>query len=208
VVANDLGALYRQGRLAVCDLVDDDVAAVPVPATPGWDVHAVVAHLAGVMEDALAGNLAEAGTDPWTDAQVERARSKSIAELVAQWDLDSQIPEAVLSTPEGERSARAVVDVLTHLCDLQAALGRPLDPPADGLEWASARLLEGFADEVAAQGRAPISVELAPVEILRSRLGRRTDDEVRAYRWSADPEAYLDTWFIFGRAAAPLGEVR
>ena len=208
MVSDDLGALYRQGRLAVCTLVSDDVGSVPVPATPGWDVHAVIAHLAGVMEDALAGNLAGAGTDPWTDAQVERGATKSIAELVAEWDADSQIPEAVLSTPAGERSARAVVDVLTHLCDLQTALGRPLDPPADGLRWASRRLLEGFADEVAAQGRAPISVELAPVEVLRSRLGRRTADEVRADSWSTDPEPYLDTWFVFGRAAVPLGEVR
>jgi hypothetical protein len=80
-MSDDLGALFRQGRLAVCELVDDDVAAVPVPATPGWEVHAVIAHLAGVMEDAMAANLAEAGSDPWTAAQVERARSKTLKRI-------------------------------------------------------------------------------------------------------------------------------
>ena len=53
----DLGLLYRGARERVCSLVNDEVADLPVAATPGWTVHDVVAHLAGIVEDGLAGNI-------------------------------------------------------------------------------------------------------------------------------------------------------
>jgi len=60
--------------------------------------------------------------------------------------------------------------------------------------------------EVAAAGLPPVTVEAADLEWFRGRLGRRTEDEVRGYGWSADPDPYLDTFFIFGRATRSLGE--
>ena len=45
----------------------------------------------------------------------------------------------------------------------------------------------------------------AVVPALVARPGTTT--EVAAFDWSSDPAPYLDTWFIFGRAEASLGEV-
>jgi hypothetical protein len=67
-------------------------------------------------------------------------------------------------------------------------------------------LLDGFHEAVADAGLAPVSVVASQVDVFRGRLGRRTAAEVAAYDWSGDPSAYLDTWFIFGRAEQSLGE--
>lgn len=202
----DLGAAYRAARLRISDLVSDDVASVRVPATPLWDVHDVVAHVTGVVDDALSGNMAGVTTDPWTAAQVERGRGRSIAEMLAGWHEKAPFVEVVLSSPEGASRSAAVFDVHTHECDLLTALGRPISVPADVLAWIGREFRSSFERSVAVAGLPPVSVEVSDLEIFRSRLGRRTADEVRALGWSADPEPYLDHWYIFGVAAVPLGE--
>jgi uncharacterized protein (TIGR03083 family) len=202
----DRGASYRDARLRITELVDDEVAAVPVPATPGWDVHDVVAHLAGIVEDAVTGNMEGVTTDPWTAAQVERGRTKTVRELVEQWDAGAPLVEAVLTSSEGAEHFRAVLDVHCHEADLRHALGHPPVLPDAFLDWAAAVLLDGFGDAVAEAGLPPVTVEATRFEVFRGRLGRRTPAEVAAYGWSADPGPYLDAWFIFGSAAASIGE--
>ena len=202
----DLGELYRDARLRICEWVNDDIGHIPVPATPLWNVHDAVAHLAGVTEDALAGNMDGVTTDPWTAAQVERGRSKSVAQLVAEWTESAPTVEWFLSTPEGASSYRAVLDVHTHEADLLNALGRPIGFPDVFLDWMTPLLLDGFHSAVADAGLAPVSVVASRVDVFRGRLGRRTAAEVAAFDWSGDPSVYLDTWFIFGRAEQSLGE--
>jgi uncharacterized protein (TIGR03083 family) len=192
----DLGVLYRGARERVCALVSDEVASVPVAATPGWDVHDVVAHLAGVVEDGLAGNMAGAPGEPWTAAQVARGRTRTVAELVAQWTEAAPMMEGFLSSPDGGRVWQAVADLHTHECDLRTALGHPFEVPEAFLAWVQPILAEPLAG----------LVDTSPAEWFRGRFGRRTTDEVRAYDWRVDPDDHLDTFFIFGRAATSLGE--
>jgi uncharacterized protein (TIGR03083 family) len=192
----DLGVLYRGARERVCSLVSDDVADLPVAATPAWNVHDVVAHVAGIVEDGLAGNMAGAPGEAWTAAQVERGRSKSVSELVAQWTAGSPLMEAFLSSPDGGMRWQAVADLHTHECDLRTALGRPLEVPDEFLSWVQPILIDGLSDVVDAPA----------MEWFRGRFGRRTADEVRAYDWKADPDAHLDAFFFFGPAAQSLGE--
>jgi uncharacterized protein (TIGR03083 family) len=203
----DLGQLYRQGRLRITDLVSDQEGDRPVAATPLWTVHDVVAHMAGVMEDVRTGNMEGVTTDPWTAAQIERGRSKSVSELLDQWTRDAVGPEAILSTPEGAPYFRAVVDIMTHLADLLTAFGRPVDLPPEFLSWTTPQLIEAFNQEATSHGLPLVEVEAPDFEVFRGRLGRRTEAEVRSFEWSANPEPYLDTWFIFGRAESPLGEI-
>jgi uncharacterized protein (TIGR03083 family) len=202
----DLGILYREARERISSLVSDEVASVRVPATPLWDVHDVVAHLAGITEDAAAGNMEGVTTDPWTAAQVERGRTKSVAELVTMWQQFAPVVEGVLSSPMGHTAFRAVVDIHTHEADLLAALGRPVDLPVDALEWEASTLRLGFELDVAAAGLPAVTVGASDLQWFRGRLGRRTVAEVCSYGWSADPASYLDHWFIFGRAEVSLGE--
>jgi uncharacterized protein (TIGR03083 family) len=202
----DLGAMYRAARLRISSLVDDTEGRRPVPATPLWDVHDVVAHLAGVTEDVRTGNMEGVTTDPWTAAQVERGRSKSVAELLAMWDEYAHLVEGFLSSPEGPSAFRAVLDIHTHEADLLNALGRPVDLPGEFLDWMTPLLQADFDEAVAGAGLPPVTVGASDLQWFRGRLGRRTMAEVSGYGWSADPAPYLDHWFVFGRAEQTLGE--
>ena len=118
-MAIDLGATYRTSRLRIADLVDDTVADRPVPATPAWPVHDVVAHLAGVMHDVATGNLEGVTTDPWTAAQVERARGKSVTQVIDEWAGGAPAFEQFLSSADGVNASAAVFDVHAHETDLR-----------------------------------------------------------------------------------------
>lgn len=204
----DLGALYRAARerissVVAADGVDPDLV---VPATPAWSVHDLVAHVTGVAADATSGNMAGAPGEAWTAAQVERNRGRAVAEMVEEWGTTGPGLEAFLSGPGGEMAGAAVMDIHTHEADLRHALGLPFEVPADFMAWAGPQLREGFAGQVAEAGLPPVDVEVDDVTLFRARLGRRTETEVRGYRWSANPDPYLDSFFIFGRAAHSLGE--
>lgn len=210
----DLGAWYSAARLRISNLVDDGVAAVPVPATPLWDVHDLVAHLAGVVTDAANGNMDGVTTEPWTQAQVERGRGKSVAELLAEWDAGANLVEAFLTSASADAAdtallsmaSQAVIDVHTHEADLQGALDRPIVLPAEVVAWCADLLRTEFHAAVRDAGLDPVDVDVDDLEVFRSRLGRRTVEEVCAYPWSNDPRHYLATWFVFGSASHPLGE--
>jgi len=83
-VTEDLGAAYRDTRLRITEVVTAPGvdAAMRVPATPEWTVKDVVAHLAGVCADILAGNLEGLTTEPWTAAQVEARRDKDLGQCL------------------------------------------------------------------------------------------------------------------------------
>lgn len=206
VMQPDLGGVYRASRRRIGDLVSDEVALIPVPATPLWNVHDVVAHLAGITVDVATGNMDGVTTDPWTAAQVERSRHRSVGELLAIWDEHAPLVEGFLSSPEGAGAYRAVLDVHTHEADLLNALGRSIELPGDVMAWMAEVLRTGFVDAATAAGLPPVSVRASDFEWFRGRLGRRTETEVRAFGWTLDPEPYLDHWFVFGRAEVSLGE--
>lgn len=182
------------------------MAGLPVAATPAWDVHDVIAHLSGVADDATAGNMAGAPGEAWTAAQVERGQGRTVAEMIARWNETGPFVEAFLSSPDGMSAAAAVIDLHTHECDLLTALGSPIAVPDEVLGWVASQLRDGFASNVAGAGLPSVEVVTSDLELFRSRLGRRTADETRAYGWSADPTPYLDHWFVFGVAESSLGE--
>jgi uncharacterized protein (TIGR03083 family) len=201
----DLGTAYRAARLRVADLVSDSVADRQVPATPAWNMHDVVAHLAGVMNDVVAGNMQGAATEPWTAAQVERGRGKPIAKVIDEWAGAAPGFETFLSSPGGSKAGSAVVDVHAHETDLRSALGLDSALPDDVVAWAAERLREGFDGQVVAAGLDPVTIDASDFELFRARLGRRTREQVSAFGWSADPAPYLDTFFLFGPTDHPVG---
>ncbi len=204
----DPGILYRTCRERVTSLVSDPSVdeTMVVPATPEWTVHDVVAHLSGISEDATSGNMEGAPGDAWTAAQVERGRTKSLDDLIALWQERAPMVEAVFSSPEGQPMLAGVIDVHTHEADLRHAFGLPVDVPADFLAWVGDRFRDALDQQAAAAGLPPAELDISDLEWFRGRLGRRTEDEVRAYPWPVDPSPYLDLFFVFGRATHPLGE--
>ncbi len=201
-----LGQLYGASRRRICALVRTADPAVPVPATPQWDVHDVVAHLAGIVEDAVSGNMDGVTTDAWTAAQVERGRGRSVGDLVDAWTQRAPLVEEVLSSGGSSNAVRAVLDVHTHEADLAHALGLAATIPADELSWMADVLRSEFDAEVAAAGLPAVRVDADDWSWFRGRMGRRTVEEVAAFAWSVDPTPYLEAWFVFGRAEWSLDE--
>ena len=85
----EIADAYRATRARVRALLDTAPPGATdhvVPACPEWTVHDVVAHLAGVSTDLVEGRLDGIASDEWTGAQVERARGRSVAALLDEWD--------------------------------------------------------------------------------------------------------------------------
>ncbi len=202
----DLGASYRASRLRISDLVNDAVADRAVAATPEWNVHDVIAHLAGVVEDVVNSNLEGVATDPWTAAQVERGRDKTVTQLIAEWDTAAPVLEGFLSSAAGETASAAVFDIHTHETDLRTALGLTTDLPEQFLSWVESSMRDSFGAAVAEAGLPTVTVAASDFEIFRGRLGRRTRAEVSAWEWTSRPDPYLDTFFIFGPTEHSIGE--
>lgn len=201
----DLGELYRAARTRIGELANDEVGDRAVPATPGWNVHDVVSHLYGVVIDVSTGNLDGVTTAPWTAAQVDRCRDKSVAQVLDEWATAAAGFETFLSSPAGANASAAVMDVHCHETDLRTALGLAPALPDEFLVWAGEAMRTGFQKQVENAGLPPVELDASDFEMFRSRLGRRTRDEVCRLGWSADPTPYLDTFFIFGPTEAAVG---
>lgn len=141
----DLDLVYEATRKELADFVaglsEEDLER-PVPATPGWTIHDVVAHLAAVPDCAAAGDFpaeffAAVGSEPgiavlngWTGRQVDERRPRPLRDLLDEWERAAEIvlpmirgeepwPEGVV--PFAERIL--VTDIAVHRQDLYGALG-------------------------------------------------------------------------------------
>jgi len=56
-----------------------------VPACPGWTVHNLISHLAGVAADFISGNLDGAPRPSWTAVQVDKRRDLSTTAVLNEW---------------------------------------------------------------------------------------------------------------------------
>jgi uncharacterized protein (TIGR03083 family) len=201
----------RERMLAMAELANP---ATPVPTCPGWRVKELLAHVTGVAGDVLAGNVAEAGTDPWVAMQVEARAGRSLTEIADEWRTTGpQVDE--LCAQLGGAVAQLIFDLVTHEQDLRVALGQPggddgavdvalawaaerwgsLDAPAAG----TLRIRTGSHEAARGAGKPVLSVDLGPLEALGALTGRRTRDEICAYAWDGDVVPWLPafTWGPF-----------
>ena len=102
---------YRELRLRVSEVIrqaDASACEQPAPATPGWRVHDVVAHLVGVPDDVVNGRLEGIASDPWTQAQVDKRADCSTADLLAEWEANGPAFEALLAGARRDRGSGAL----------------------------------------------------------------------------------------------------
>jgi Mycothiol maleylpyruvate isomerase N-terminal domain len=215
-----IARLYRDAQssmVALLESLDDDDWATPVPCTPGWTVRDVLSHVAGVTDDIANGRVEGAGTDPWTSAQVERWRDVDPTTLIAQWN--SQI-DAVADLLEQFGEVRPPIDCWSHEQDVRHALGREPSVPDDFAEAVVARFgavpvgppvtitfTDGTQSSIPGEGDAIELGGITQYEFARSRLGRRTREQVAGYDWSQPPsDEVLSNWFAFGPAELPIVE--
>lgn len=208
----DMGALYRETRIRIADLVlsSEGAESRRVPATPEWTVKDVIAHLTGVCEDILNGNIADAPSDPWTAAQVERARQIPLADLVKRWDIAAAQVEPLTPMFPDRTANQWVADIVSHEHDLRGALENPGTRDSAAVEVGVDFLAESFLERAAADGSAPpleivgdgrawstkdtvptVRVAAPSFELLRALSGRRSLNQIRGFDWDGDPEPYL-----------------
>lgn len=227
----DTTAAYQETRERITALLrelDEADADRSVSACPAWTVRNLASHVVGVSADILAGNIAEAGSDPWTEAQVDARRDRSLVDLADEWDETGPQVEAALAG--GLLPAQAVFDLVTHEHDLRHAVGRPgaqdheavpigltfvrdAWPFVMGTEEMAAvpplRFQAGDA-EITSGTDPEITLELSPFETLRALTGRRSLDQIRLYDWGTDPDPWLDAfrWGPFTPSPVDLVEER
>lgn len=196
---------YAELRARVSDLVDDvDPPALeqPAPATPGWRVRDVLAHMIGVTDDVVHGRLDGVASDPWTAAQVDKRRDLPVAELLDEWEQHgSRFGEMLVGAPD-EIAGQALFDAVTHEHDVRQALTRPGGRDSDAMElswdwFVNVRTLAGAPairfvterrDDVAGTGEPQVTVRAPRFELLRATTGRRTVQEMTSYGWEPAPD--------------------
>ena len=215
-----IARLYRDAQRSFVEVAQDFTTAdwnTPVPCTPGWTVHDVVSHVAGVTDDVLNGRVEGAATEPWTASQVERWRETPRAQLIAQWN--DQI-DAVADALESFGERRPPIDCHMHEHDVRQALGRPGHRDSEivativqifAADWdrqpIEITFVDGSAITTAGTGSVRRLVDVTPFDIARSALGRRSRDQVVGWNWSEPLSgADLDAWFTFGPSITDIVE--
>jgi len=212
-------ALYEEAQQRVMHLVrdlDDAGARTPVPGTPKWTVHDVVAHLAGIPSDIVEGRLAGIPGPDDTQRQVDARRDASIAQLLDEWSAHSG--PIVEMARAGQIPAPLAIDAITHEQDIRGALrAAHLDDDAalrfavtgysmgvtfrvKGADLPPLRLHDparGF-DATTGEGAPAATVTASEFELFRALAGRRSRAQVLAFDWEGDPAPYLDVLCVFG----------
>ncbi|TMK89556.1 MAG: hypothetical protein E6G57_00720 [Actinobacteria bacterium] len=231
-----LAAIYETARLRLIELVErfdggpEVAGATPVPACPGWTVRDVLAHVTALYGDVVSGNLAGAGTDEWTAAQLDRYRDTPLPALLDEFRRVGPLLAAMLDDFPGRYGNQVVGDLTVHEHDVRGALRRPGARDSLAVAVATEFLIEGIVgertwivgtDEPATgdsataianalasgerhqcRGAAPAGTLTAePFALFRALTGRRSTAQIRAFDWSVDPAPYLMLFSLWPFAA-------
>jgi hypothetical protein len=212
------GHRYLAAHARVVDLVaplDDDLV---IPATPGWSLLDLLAHLAGAAHDLDRRDVEAWSLDEWTAGQVEARRGRARTEVLAEWAEHAPGAAAVVDDPIAAGLDEAfdrmpIIDTTGHEGDILEAIGRPatIDPADWAIIGPHREAMLGYL--VAEAGLAPLrvrtpegddwilggdvattTVEMSRDELWRSLMGRRSRATVEGYTWSGDAAAYLAIW--------------
>ena len=141
----DLADVFEGTRMSVRDLLEgrppEDLDR-PVPATPGWRVRDIVAHLVGDVDSLTRGEFpreffrsfgdpdAVIALNEWTTGHVKSRDGKSLPELFKEWD---DVVEPLVRMMRGEQpwpdgippfaDVVLVTDLGVHQQDLYGAFG-------------------------------------------------------------------------------------
>jgi uncharacterized protein (TIGR03083 family) len=219
--ADEIADRYADAQTRVAALVEPlpaDQQARNVPGTPKWTVRELVSHLVGGPCDLLAGKFDGAGSEEWTQAQVDARRDRSVADLLEEWDAAiSSLDSAIRG---GQVPAPVAFDVITHEQDLRGALGAEPTPDPLAVRFVTAGFAARVDRVVPSAGLPPLEIrdpatgwcvgspggvrlEASEFEVFRALTGRRSRSQVSGLAWNGDPAPYLDLLSPFG----PLHEV-
>ncbi|HET6732100.1 maleylpyruvate isomerase family mycothiol-dependent enzyme [Mycobacterium sp.] len=212
-----LDVIYRKARTRVADLaatLSDEQLHTPVPATPRWTMHELLAHLVGCAADAASGRVDGAPGEQWTARHVEERRHYSIGELLDEWGRIGPAAESTL-TDEQIFGPNMAADAICHEADLHEALGLPR---VDREHWQPflevMMLFLGkqlrhnrtliIRDEQGQQwscgsGEPATLLRADGYELLRATHSRRSQRQIAAWNWTPAPaEQMIKRFGLFG----------
>lgn len=214
-------AALRYCRRFLVDLLRSrpDDFAVPVSGRHGADVLSLVCHLTANSRQA------EATLTGQPREQSARLRGLTLPELLAEWERSGLVVEHALLHAHGLTGSLLVTDLFTHELDIRRALGsaeptcHPALPTAIDVAIGGAGAVVGRlglpalcfettgAAWVVGEGEPAVTVSAPPMELYNSLVGRRSLRQIRALRWSADPEPWLRVfaWGPFRPTDEPAG---
>jgi hypothetical protein len=179
-------------------------------------VRQVFAHQAGVAADVLAGNMADAPSDEWTDRQVAERADRTLPEILDEWDASAPQLVAALEPVEDQLDPRLLMDLWHHTQDVRGAVGLPPDVDGELGDWVLHRSqrflghLTGLEVVLGASGAKPTPgvLTVPAYEAARAVVGRRSLDQIRAWSWGVDdPDELVGRIPAFGPRPDPLEEV-
>ncbi len=211
---------YREVAERITALVGDAPSTLDerVPACPAWTVRHVMAHLAGLAEDWVAGRLGEYGSDEWAQAQVDRFAGRPIADVIAAWTAAIARFGSLPPSPIGGTAAMwAFGDAVVHEADLRPVVAPGTRIPDDALAMGLKTAIARWRAELGAAGVPPLDivatdlrtwrvgdadapaerVEATAYDLFRALFGRRSRSQAEAWTWSTDPAPYLDVGLPF-----------
>ena len=221
----DLGASYRHAREDVAELVrslGSGQLQAPVPTCPGWSVHDVVSHLAGMATDAVNNRLNGPPSDEQTAAQVRERASTPTSIVLREWERTASQYEVVLSKSSAANPA-SVIGVAVHEHDIRGALGLPGNREAELVGFAverAARLWLGKVDSaglapvragdgtlIAGEDAAPVHLRAGEFEFFRVVYGRRSRAQIeRRFSGVGDAGPYIDLLCLSEPASSDIVE--
>ena len=174
---------YSELRTRVSDLmrsITSEQAQTIVPHCPQWTVKDCLAHMIGVPEDVINGQMDGVATDAWTDRQVQRHARDSVEDLLTIWDANAPMFGKILPNIPQPIISQFMFDQTTHEHDIRHALSTP--GARDSLAIAVA---EGFLRNFVSRNADTEVSEIANTsitgfEFVRSLSGRRTLDQISA----------------------------
>jgi hypothetical protein len=149
-----------------------------VPHCPQWNVKDCLAHMVGVPEDVINGQMDGVATDAWTDRQVQRHTNDSIHDLLAVWETNAPVFAKILPNIPQPVLSQFMFDQTTHEHDIRTAVGQP-----GARDTLAVAVAEGFIRNSLAQHSDPAIAQLAAhkltgFEFLRTLSGRRSRAQI------------------------------
>ena len=206
----DPAALLLLVQQRVRALVEPQPARSHVVPVLDLEVRDVVAHLAGVAADAVAGNQ-PCCQRAAVSRQVAERTGRSLPHLLEEW-------ETAASKVGPDLAGPLLIDAVTHEHDLRTALDEPGFRDDESVLAVLDLMSDALSDRVVARGLPSIRITVeqwgtiagAPpalrclvadrFDFVRGMAGRRSARQVERWNWDAAPGAYLEVL----SAAGPL----
>ena len=172
---------YSELRIRVTDLmrsISSEKAQLVVPHCPQWTVKDCLAHMVGVPEDVINGQMDGVASEAWTSRQVQRHKQDSVADLLSVWETNAPVFAKILPNIPQPILSQFMFDQTTHEHDIRTAIGQP-----GARDTLAVAVAEGFIRNSLAQQSDPAIAQLAThklpgFEFLRSLSGRRSRSQI------------------------------